>query len=78
MTIFTQDARYHIDLLRNGRDDTDYLSSRQALHEIQAGRTRQVLVQHAIDGLPQPIDEMTLTALRSIIESIMQALTPAE
>ena len=69
MTIFTQDARYHIDLLRNGRDDTDYLSSRQALHEIQAGRTRQ---------LPQPIDEMTLTALRSIIESIMQALTPAE
>ena len=56
---------------------TDYLTSRQALHEIQAGRTRQVL-EIAIAGLPQPIDEMTLTALRSIVESVMQSLTTAE
>ena len=73
----TQDVRHHLDILRNGRDDRDYLTSRQALHEIQAGRTRQVL-EIAIAGLPQPIDEMTLTALRSIVESVMQSLTTAE
>ena len=73
----TQDVRHHLDILRNGRDDADYLTSRQALHEIQAGRTRQVL-EIAIAGLPQPIDEMTLTALRSIVESCMQSLTTAE
>ena len=73
----SNDVRQQLDILRNGANDADYLTSRQALHEIQAGRTRQVL-EIAIAELPQPIDEMTLTALRSIIETVMQSLATAD
>ena len=74
----SQNVSHHFNMvLNNGEDVNHYLTSRQALHEIQADTTRTVL-QEVIDGLAEPVNELTLTALRSIVESIMQALSPAE
>ena len=74
----SQNVSHHFNMvLNNGEDVNHYLTSRQALHEIQAETTRTVL-QEVIDGLAEPVNELTLTALRSIVESIMQALSPAE
>ena len=74
----SQNVSHHFNMvLNNGEDVNHYLTSRQALHEIQAATTRTVL-QEVIDGLAEPVNELTLTALRTIVESIMQALSPAE
>ena len=74
----SRNVTHHLNMaINNGEDVNHYLTSRQALHEVQAATTRRVL-QEVIDGLADPVNELTLTALRTIVETAMQALSPAE